>query len=125
MKIYGVALLAGCFLIGQIMGSYLGVLIGINGNVGGVGLGMLLLVLVNDRFYRTRQMQTETKLGILFWSNMYIPVVIAMSSILNVKAALTGGWVAVFVGIIATGACYFIIPFLSKLARSTSKADQQ
>ena len=124
MKIYGVALLAGCFLIGQLLGNYLGVLIGINGNVGGVGLGMLLLVLVNDRYFRKEQMQMETKLGILFWSKMYIPVVIAMASILNVKAALSGGWVAILVGIIATSACYFIIPFLSKLAHSTSKTKQ-
>lgn len=124
MKIYGVALLAGCFLLGQILGNYLGVLIGINGNVGGVGIGMLLLVLVNDRFHRKEQMQKETKLGILFWSNMYIPVVIAMSSVLNVKAALSGGWVAVFVGIVATGVCYFIIPFLSKLAKSNANVNQ-
>lgn len=124
MKIYGVAILSGCFLFGQILGSYLGVLIGIDGNVGGVGIGMLVLVLVNDRFYRKKKMEKETKLGILFWSNMYIPVVIAMSSILNVKAALSGGWVAILVGIIATGACYFLIPFLSKWAQSNAKAAQ-
>ena len=123
MKIYGVALLAGCFLIGQLLGDYLGLLIGIDGNVGGVGLGMLMLVLINERFYTKKQMHIDTKLGILFWSNMYIPVVIAMSSILNVKAALSGGWVAVTAGIVGTLAVYFIIPFLSKLAKSNANSN--
>lgn len=118
MKIYGVAFLAGCYLIGQLLGQYLGIALGIGGNVGGVGIGMLLLVLINDRFYKTTSMNSESKAGILFWSSMYIPVVIAMSSILNVKAAITGGWVAVASGVIATSFCYLLIPFLSKLSKT-------
>ncbi len=114
MKIYGVAFLAACYLIGQTTGKYLGELLGIGGNVGGVGIGMLLLVLANDRFYKTTDMHTETKAGVIFWSSMYIPVVIAMSSVLNVQAALSGGWVAVVAGIVATGGCYVLIPLLAK-----------
>lgn len=116
MKIYGVAFLAACYLIGQLLGQYLGIALGIGGNVGGVGLGMLLLVLVNDRFYKKTDMHPETKTGIMFWSSMYIPVVIAMSSVLNVKAALTGGWVAVLAGVVATACCYFLVPVLSRLS---------
>ncbi|MEQ9297937.1 MAG: malonate transporter subunit MadL [Cyclobacteriaceae bacterium] len=118
MKIYGVAFLAACFLIGQIAGKYLGVLIGIDGNVGGVGLGMLLLVLVNDRYYKHKGIHPETKSGIMFWSSMYIPVVIAMSSVLNVKVAISGGWVAILSGIIATTCCYLLIPVLSRLSKT-------
>jgi len=120
MKIYGVAFLAGCYLIGQTLGQYLGVVLGIGGNVGGVGIAMLLLVLVNDRFCKTTSMNPETKEGILFWSSMYIPVVIAMSSILNVKAAISGGWVAVASGVLATSCCYLLIPVLSRLSRANS-----
>lgn len=118
MKIYGVAFLAGCFLIGQVIGKYIGVALGIGGNVGGVGFGMLLLVLVNDRFYKKTAIHPETKNGVLFWSAMYIPVVIAMSSVLNVKAALSGGWVAVIAGILATSCCYLLIPALAKWSGS-------
>ena len=117
MKIYGVAFLAACFLLGQLAGEYLGIALGIGGNVGGVGLAMLLLVLVNDRFYKKTSIHPETKSGIIFWSSMYIPVVIAMASVLNVKVALTGVWVAVFSGIIATSCCYLLIPMLSRLAK--------
>jgi len=122
MKIYGVAFLAACYLIGQIAGEYLGLALGIGGNVGGVGLGMLLLVLVNDRFYKTTSMNSETKGGILFWSSMYIPVVIAMSSILNVKAAISGGWVAAASGVLATSCCYLLIPILSRLSKANQNS---
>ena len=118
MTIYGVAFLAACYLLGQLAGQFLGVLLGINGNVGGVGLGMLLLVLVNDRYYKHRGMHPETKKGISFWSSMYIPVVIAMSSVLNVKVAISGGWVAVLSGILATACCYLLVPVLARLATS-------
>jgi len=118
MKIYGVAFLSACYLLGQIIGKYIGIGLGVGGNVGGVGIGMLILVLVNDRFYKKTAIHPETEKGVLFWSAMYIPVVIAMSSILNVKAALSGGWVAVIAGIAATTCCYLIIPALAKWSRS-------
>ena len=114
------AFLAACYLVGQAVGQFLGIALGIGGNVGGVGIGMLLLVLVNDSYYKTRTIHPETKNGILFWSSMYIPVVVAMSSVLNVKAALTGGWVAAASGIVATASCYFLVPVLAKLAKSNS-----
>ena len=121
MKIYGVAILAGCYLLGQIIGSYLGVWLGINGNVGGVGFGMVLLMLLNSKMRGSGEFVNQTKGGILFWSSMYIPIIIAMSATQNVKAALSGGWVAVFAGILATIVCYLLIPVISKL--SASKAN--
>ena len=33
MKIYGVAFLAGCYLVGQLIGQYLGIFLEIGGNV--------------------------------------------------------------------------------------------
>lgn len=44
MKIYGVALLAFCFLFGKIVGTFLGQAIGIDGDVGGVGFAMVGLM---------------------------------------------------------------------------------
>jgi malonate transporter MadL subunit len=48
---------------------------------------------------------------------LYIPVVVAMSSIQNVKAALTGGWTAVIIGVVATMCCFALIPVVSSLAK--------
>ena len=44
MVIYGVGLLAACMLAGVILGDLLGQLIGVQANVGGVGIAMLLLI---------------------------------------------------------------------------------
>lgn len=117
MKIYGVAILAGCFLSGQWIGQMLGYWMGVDGNVGGVAFAMVFLILLNDQLQAKGLLAKESEQGILFWSAMYIPVVVAMSSIQNVKAALRGGWVAVVVGIFATGLCFLLVPVLSKIGR--------
>jgi malonate transporter MadL subunit len=91
MKIYGVALLAFCFLAGKFLGTLLGKLIDVNGDVGGVGFAMLLLISINAWVNKKGGLEIGTKEGILFWSGMYIPIIIAMASTQNVKAALTGG----------------------------------
>lgn len=117
MRIYGVALLAGCFLSGQLVGVLLGQWIGIGGNVGGVGFGMLLLIYLNDKLGDKNPSVENTKDGIFFWSSMYIPIVIAMSATQNVKAAVSGGWVAILAGVLATIACFFLIPFITSFIK--------
>ena len=121
MKIYGVAILAAFFLLGHIVGDALGKAFHLTGNLGGVGFAMLLLVFANDYFKRKNLIPAETENGILFWSNMYIPVVVAMSATQNVKAALSGGWVAILAGIIATTACFILVPIFSKLTKNKKK----
>lgn len=116
MYIYGVALLAGCFIAGQITGELLGHLIGIDANTGGVGFAMLLLILANQWLHRKKRFTAEMEKGILFWSNLYIPVIIAMAAIQNVKAALSGGWVAILAGIVPVALCLALVPVISKIA---------
>ncbi len=121
MKIYGVALLAGCYLLGKLMGDVLGIWIGVDGNVGGVGFAMALLILVNTYLQNRKLIDPPTESGLLFWSAMYIPIVVAMSATQNVKAALTGGWVALLVGVFATLACFLLVPVLSKIGKAPSE----
>ena len=102
--------------------DYLGKIFHLTGNLGGVGIAMLLLVIGNDYFKKNNLMPSETENGILFWSTMYIPVVVAMSATQNVRAALSGGWLAFLVGIIATIACYLLVPVLSKLSKNIEKS---
>lgn len=117
MKIYGVAILAGCFLVGHLVGDYFGKLFHLNGNLGGVGFAMLLLIFVYDYAKKKSWLAKESENGILFWSTMYIPVVVAMSASQNVKAAMSGGFMALLVGIIATALCYLLIPIMSKMGK--------
>ena len=66
MKIYGVALLAFCFLFGKLLGNYLGVLIGLKSDVGGVGFAMLLLMISYTYFKKKGVVKELTTQGILF-----------------------------------------------------------
>ena len=87
--------------------------------------GVAFLVMVNDQFYKKTSLHVETQAGVLFWSSMYIPVIVAMSSILNVKVALSNGWVAIFSGIVATSCCYLLIPLISKWAQLNLKESKK
>ncbi|MDZ7897064.1 MAG: malonate transporter subunit MadL [Arcicella sp.] len=117
MKIYGVAILAACFLAGQTIGEFLGVWLSFDGNIGGVGFAMLFLIILGDWMKKKGFLNDESEQGIFYWSAMYIPVVIAMSSIQNVKVALSGGWVALLVGIIGTGLSLTLVPLLAKMGK--------
>lgn len=113
--IYGVALLAACSLIGQTIGELLGRWLNINSNVGGVGFAMLLFILVNQWMHQRKWLTVEMEKGILFWSNLYIPVIVAMSSIQDVKAATSGGLVALFAGVIPVALCIMMLPLLMRM----------
>jgi len=123
MKIYGVAILAFCYLAGQLAGDALGWAFNFKGNIGGVGFGMLLLIVLDDYIKQKKWIDNESESGILFWSGIYIPVVVAMSATQNVKAALNGGWTALLVGILATLFCFALIPLFSKLTGSGKQHD--
>ncbi|MCR9065541.1 MAG: malonate transporter subunit MadL [Cytophagales bacterium] len=118
MKIYGVALLAFCYLVGKYLGLTLGKLIGIDGDVGGVGFAMVLLIALSLGLKKKNWFEDESEKGILFWSSMYIPVVVAMASILNVKAAISGGWVALIVGVVVTISSFLLVPMISKIGQN-------
>jgi malonate transporter MadL subunit len=121
MTIYGVGILAACFLAGQLLGELLGVLIGIDANIGGVGFAMLLLILTNDKLARSGMLPSATQQGIFFWSAMYIPVIVAMSATQNVTAAFSEGFVAIVAGTIPTAAMFFMVPLLSRLRQNKNK----
>lgn len=116
MTIYGVAILAACFLVGQFTGEVLGHLLAIDANVGGVGFSMFLLIVVNQWLNKGNLLPKDSQLGISFWSNMYIPVIVAMSSTQNVSAALSGGAVAIAAGTFVTIIPLLMLPLISKLA---------
>ena len=121
MTIYGVALLAACYVIGQLFGEGLGKILGIDANVGGVGFAMLLLILLSNWMTKRGFLAIETERGMAFWSQMYIPVIVAMSATQNVRVALSSGMIAVLAGIIPTAVAFAMIPFLSKLFKNKSE----
>lgn len=115
MKIYGVSLLAACFLIGKFLGNLLGEIINVNTDVGGVGFSMIILIVSSIYLKKKGWLIPETEKGILFWSSIYIPIIVAMAATLNVKAAVSGGLVALLAGVITTIFCMILLPALSKI----------
>ncbi|MPR32623.1 malonate transporter subunit MadL [Salmonirosea aquatica] len=121
MIIYGVALLAFCYVVGQLVGEYLGLLIGVDANVGGVGFAMLLLVVLHDWLHKKGRLDLPTEDGIYFWNQMYIPIIVAMAAIQNVKLAVSSGLVVLLAGSVPVVVCLAVLPLLSRLSKPTSK----
>lgn len=115
MPILGTALLAFCLIVGMIIGNLVGAALGIDTNVGGVGIGMLLLVLASNRLQAAGRMSRPTESGILFWSAIYIPIVVAMAASQNVLAAVTGGPAAILAGTLAVVVCFALVPLVSRV----------
>ena len=121
MVIYGVALLAVCMLTGVFVGDLLGDLIGVQANVGGVGIAMLLLILLSNLSHQRFRLAPVTESGIHFWSAMYIPIVVAMAARQDVVAALSSGWMAIVAGVAAVVASFLLIPVLSRIGRDPER----
>ena len=120
MVIYGVALLSFCYLVGVLLGDILGGLIGVQANVGGVGIAMLMLIFLSNLSHHKLHLGSLTESGINFWSAMYIPIVVAMAAKQNVIAALSSGWMAVIAGVAAVAASFAMIPVIARFGKGAS-----
>ncbi|MSU48768.1 MAG: malonate transporter subunit MadL [Opitutus sp.] len=117
MVIYGVALLALCSLVGLVVGDALGVLIGVKANVGGVGFSMILLISLTTWMIRRGRFKPLSASGVLFWSGMYIPIVVAMAAQQNVLGAIKGGPLAFLAGTIGVVFSFALVPFIARIGR--------
>jgi malonate transporter MadL subunit len=124
MLIYGVALLSACLLIGMVIGEAVGLAIGVDANVGGVGIAMLLLVLASNSPMFRKITEGNAGAGIQFWSAMYIPIVIAMAARQNVAAATEGGLLALTAGIAAVAVSFALVPILSKIGEKPERGSE-
>jgi len=123
LVIYGVALLSACMLAGAFVGDLLGLAIGVEANVGGVGIAMLLLVVGTDALIRRGRFKPVTRQGVTFWSSVYIPIVVAMAATQNAVAALEGGLAAILAGSLAVAACVTLVPAISRMGSAPPPPD--
>ena len=124
--IYGVALLAGCMLVGSFLGNVLGLVTGLNSDIGGVGFAMILLLLATNSPKINKILPESYKKGIGFWKEMYIPVTIAMAASQNVVSALSGGIVALVLGVGVVVIMLSLIPLFNKLtSKKAAEEDQE
>lgn len=121
MIIYGVAILATCTLSGLYLGSLLGEIIGVDANVGGVGIAMLLLLTAVHFLPNELSSASISSKGVSFWNAMYIPIVVAMAAKQNVIAALDGGLLALLAGTVAVAVSFALVPMINKLIKHDEK----
>ena len=124
MAIYGTALLSGCLIAGVVAGQMLGYLVGVDKNIGGVGIAMLLLIPGSDWLQRSGRLQPATKQGILFWSSIYIPIVVAMAASQNVLAAVKGGPIALIAGVSVVLISFILVPVISRIGQPDAESVQ-
>ncbi len=122
--IYGVALLSGCMFVGSFIGNIIGLITGVNSDVGGVGFAMLLLLIATNSKKVNSFLPKEYEKGIDFWSKMFIPVIIAMSMSQNVVAALSQGWLAIAAGLGVVAVAFAFVPILNKLAPNKENKEE-
>lgn len=123
MTIYGTGLIAACLIAGTCVGRLLGIVLGIDANVGGVGIAMLLLITISNRLRVADKLPQPTANGILFWSSIYVPIVVAMAASQNVVAAVRGGPAAIVAGTGTVVACFAAVPLVSRIGRSKAGDD--
>lgn len=124
MIVYGVALLSACLILGMLIGEVLGVALGVEANVGGVGIAMLFLVLASNSSKLKPLVDGASGTGIQFWSAMYIPIVVAMAARQNVVAAFEGGMLAVVAGVAAVVVSFALVPVISKIGNSKAPGEE-
>lgn len=126
MEIYGLGIVALCMLLGSFLGNALGKLLGISGNVGGVGMAMLFLVLLTNYYEgKGKAFSERTQKGILLLSSLYIPIIVAMAARQNVVAAFEGGVVAFAAGGVATVGSMFLVPLIAKLGSDEENKEEK
>ncbi len=115
MIIYGTALLAVSYLLGVFLGGLLGKILGVDANIGGVAIAMVLLIIGKEMLAKRGHLPKSTQFGVLYWAGMYIPIVVAMAAGQDVVAALSGGMVAAVVSVIALTATVFVVRWLNNI----------
>jgi malonate transporter MadL subunit len=110
-----VALLSICLITGLFVGEMLGEIVGVQANVGGVGIAMVLLILMTDLLRKRSRLNEISRQGVVFWSSIYIPVVVAMAAKQNVLGAITGGPAALLAGALAVAVCFAFVPVISRI----------
>ncbi len=123
--IYGVALLAGCMLVGSFVGNLLGLLTGLGSDIGGVGFAMLLLLILTNSKKVSKILPKGYEKGIEFWKEMFIPVIIAMTASQNVINALQGGVLALVAGVGVIVVAFLLVPVFNKFTQKQAVEEEK
>ena len=122
--IYGAATLAGCMLVGTLIGTVFGNLIGAATEIGGVGFAMLLLIFITNSPKLKFTQKPAFIQGMSYWKAMFMPAVIAMTACQNVFSMLSSSIVAIAAGAAAVGFSFFMLYLLHVISERKKEADK-
>jgi malonate transporter MadL subunit len=112
MVFYGTALLAACLIAGLATGQLIGTALGVESDIGGVGIAMLLLIGSTTWLSRRGAWSASFQPGVQYWGDIYIPIVVAMAASQNVRGALVGGGLALAVGFASVAVAFVTVALL-------------
>ncbi|MHC5307481.1 malonate transporter subunit MadL [Bartonella sp. LJL80] len=124
MTISGVALLAICTLLGGFLGDVLGRILGVQANVGGVGIAMIILIAARFWLKKRGLLSRGVIFGVEFWGALYIPIVVAMAASQNVVAAVEAGPLVVVAAVSAIIVCFASVALIGKMSSTTETMDE-
>jgi malonate transporter MadL subunit len=112
MVFYGTALLAACLIAGLSIGQLIGTALGVDSDIGGVGIAMLLLIGSTTWLSRRGAWSPTHAPGVQYWGDVYIPIVVAMAASQNVRGALVGGGLALAAGCASVALAFAAVALL-------------
>jgi malonate transporter MadL subunit len=125
MTIYGVALMAICSLIGVGIGDFLGDILHVKANLGGVGFAMILLLMARAWLQRNKALSSGIVLGTEFWATMYIPIAVALAATQDVASAVSGGPMVLVAGIATFLLCALCVGLFSRFDKHSEKPETE
>ena len=113
-----------CTLLGQLFGELLGFVFGVNANVGGVGIAMLLLIATRHWLRLRGLLSGNLVRGVMIWGSLYIPIVVAMAAQEDVVAALEGGPLILVGGVLVVAMCFGMVALIGRVSRPGETMDE-
>jgi malonate transporter MadL subunit len=123
MTIYGVALMAICSLIGVGIGDFLGQLLHVKANLGGVGFAMILLLAGRVYLMKRNALSGGIVLGTEFWATMYIPIAVALAATQDVASAVSSGPMVLVAGVATFLLCALCVGLFSRFDKHREKPE--
>jgi malonate transporter MadL subunit len=117
MVFYGTALLAACLIAGLAIGQLIGTALGVDSDIGGVGIAMLLLIGSTSWLSRRGLWSASFAPGVQYWGDIYIPIVVAMAATQNVRGAWAGGVLALVAGFASVALAFATVALLIRRFR--------
>ncbi|MDZ4698394.1 MAG: malonate transporter subunit MadL, partial [Rhodothermales bacterium] len=64
-----------------------------------------------------RRLRPATDEGVLYWSAIYVPIIVAMAASQDVARAMSGGAAAIVAGVLVVAVAFALVPVVGRIGR--------